>query len=243
MNGWIKLHRKLLENAIFYKPDYFQVWVFILLKVNHEEKQIIWNNEKKLLKKGSGIFSQKDVAKYFNFSRAKVKRILEYLENEHQILVKTYSKFTEIQVVNWEEYQESISSEHQTNISRASAEHQLYTDKNDKNYKKEEREIFDNARLIFPGKKNGLDTEFNNFIKKTKDFNEVIHILEEKIKAQISIREAQKRKGEFVPPWKHFKTWINNRCWEEEPEMSYSEPKPSNSKTLTEDEYKLKFQA
>lgn len=103
--GFILLHRKMLENAIFYKADYYQIWCYILLKVNHKDTDIIWNGEKKTIKRGSGIFSQKKISEELKIAIGTVSNALKYLKTEKQIEIKTTPKFTEIQVVNWEQYQ------------------------------------------------------------------------------------------------------------------------------------------
>lgn len=105
LDGFILLHRKTLENAIFYKADYYQIWCYILLKVNHKETEMIWNGEKKTIKKGAGIFSQKKISEELKIAIGTVSNALKYLKSENQIEIKTTPKFTEIQVVNWEQYQ------------------------------------------------------------------------------------------------------------------------------------------
>jgi uncharacterized protein YdaU (DUF1376 family) len=79
-----------------------------------------------------------------------------------------------------------------------------------------EKTFFEKARVLYPGTKRGLETEFENFKKKHKDWKQVVLILEEKIQAQIRVRDYRKGLNEFVPEWKNFSTWINQRCWEEE---------------------------
>jgi hypothetical protein len=106
MEGFILLHRKMLENAIFYKPDYYQIWTYILLKVNHKDNEFIWNGEKKIVKQGSGIFSQKKISEELKISIGTVHNCLKYLKSESQIEIKTTSKFTEITVINWKQYQD-----------------------------------------------------------------------------------------------------------------------------------------
>jgi hypothetical protein len=75
--------------------------------------------------------------------------------------------------------------------------------------------LFEEARKIYPGIKRGFDTEFKNF-KKHKDFEAVVTTLKQAIENQIKYKELKKKKNEFAPDWKHLKTWVNNRCWEEE---------------------------
>jgi predicted transcriptional regulator len=137
MEGWIKLHRKILESAVFMKPDYFQVWIYILLEVNHKDKKIIWNNEYKIIEKGSGIFSQKSISKKLNISLSTVNRILKCLENGNQIEVKTTNKYTEIKVVNWQDYQECSENGNQMETKWKPNGKQMETNNNVKNDKNE----------------------------------------------------------------------------------------------------------
>ena len=68
----------------------------------------------------------------------------------------------------------------------------------------EERQLFDDFRLRYSGKKRGFDTEFNNFRKKHKDWKQVLTILVD-LKLEFG---TEKR---FIP---HFQTFINQRKWE-----------------------------
>lgn len=79
----------------------------------------------------------------------------------------------------------------------------------------EEEELFETFRLAYQGSKNGHDTEFKNF-KKHKDWKEVVRFLLPAYERQEAIREQQKRETGWRPQPKNLKTWLNNRCWEEE---------------------------
>jgi len=79
----------------------------------------------------------------------------------------------------------------------------------------EQKTQFDEARKLYPGTKRGLETEFANFRKKHKDWRDVLPDLRPAI---LLIQHERKRKataGEFVPEWPHFRTWINQRRWEQ----------------------------
>ena len=78
------------------------------------------------------------------------------------------------------------------------------------------KELFEKARVLYPGTKRGFKTEWDNFYKKHADSLEVVGLLHESIEKQITHRKALQVQNRFVPEWKHFQTWINNRCWEEE---------------------------
>lgn len=79
-----------------------------------------------------------------------------------------------------------------------------------------ETQVFDAARQVYPGMKNGLLYEFKNF-QRQKDYKQSLPLLLPAIEKQKKWREKMKgTKGQFVPEWKFFTTWINQRCWEQE---------------------------
>jgi len=74
---------------------------------------------------------------------------------------------------------------------------------------------FDEFRKLYPGTKRGLRTEFDNFVKKHKDWKEILPVLKERLEYQIKARQIREERKLFVPEWKNLRTWINQRCWEE----------------------------
>ncbi len=78
-------------------------------------------------------------------------------------------------------------------------------------------EEFKELRKLHPGKKqHGLEDDFSNYKKKNKDWKELLPKLKEAIEAQIENRERHNTAGVWIEPWKHFRTWINQRCWNAE---------------------------
>ncbi len=84
------------------------------------------------------------------------------------------------------------------------------------NYKENYLEIFEEFRKNYPGTKRGLETEFNYFTKTIKDWAEVISRLQPALANQINDRQQKESEGKFIPEWKHLKSWIYNRYWENE---------------------------
>lgn len=76
-------------------------------------------------------------------------------------------------------------------------------------------EAFEAAQKLYPGRKRGAPTEFEDFKRKHKDWRDVVDCLQPALKILIAEREKNLRENKFVPPWKNFKTWLYNRCWEE----------------------------
>lgn len=79
----------------------------------------------------------------------------------------------------------------------------------------EEREIFDIFRKEYPGKKKGNDTEYLNFIKRHKDWKDILPLLSERLVYQKEARAVRAENKLFNASWKDLQTWINQRCWED----------------------------
>jgi len=75
--------------------------------------------------------------------------------------------------------------------------------------------IFDSFRKKYPGTKRGNLTEFTDF-NKNKSWRDILPILEIKLDQQILDRKQKELAKKFVPGWKNLKTWIHQKCWEEE---------------------------
>jgi len=84
--------------------------------------------------------------------------------------------------------------------------------------RKEDRDVifldFEDAQKLYPGTKRGVETELTDFRKKHADWKDVCPALELAIRMQITKREEMANRKEFVPPWKNFKTYLYQRCWE-----------------------------
>lgn len=127
-NGWIKLHRKLLENPISKKPVWAWLWIVLLLKANHEDKKMIWNGDVVVIKEGQLVTGRLQLSKATGIPQTTIERILDYLENGHQIEQQKTTKYRLITIVNWKEHQERTAK-------RTTNGQQTDTNKNDKNDK------------------------------------------------------------------------------------------------------------
>ena len=135
MEGWIKLHRKILENPIICKDsDYLSVWMYLLLNATHKEMPALFKGEKIILKPGQLITGRKSIANKLKISESKIYRIINEYKSEHQIEQQTSNKNSLITILNWNRYQQyEQQNETQMNNKRTATEQQVNTNKNDKN--------------------------------------------------------------------------------------------------------------
>lgn len=134
MSGWICLHRKIRDAAWYGKPDYLAVWIHMLLKANHKEKQVAIGNQIITVKRGQFVAGRKSLAAETGVQESKVNRIINVFKTEQQLEQQAFSKFSLFSIVNYEQYQNSEhQSEQQVNSKRTADEQQMNTNNNDNN--------------------------------------------------------------------------------------------------------------
>lgn len=135
-NGWIKLHRKILNNSISSNPKIAWCWVRFLLEASHKEINFFIESQKVHLKPGQFVWGEKKWGRILRVSSSTARRIKDVLKNEDLIEEQTNNRFTLITVKKWEEYQQNKEqNEEQMKNKRRTDEEQMKTNKNDKNDK------------------------------------------------------------------------------------------------------------
>lgn len=107
-DGWIKLHRKTLDNPVCMKDaEYFAVWCWLLLNASYTPETKWFKGKKIELKEGQILTTLDEISRVLSIKQSKVVRILNLLKNEKQIEKQTSNRNTLISVVNWEKFQSS----------------------------------------------------------------------------------------------------------------------------------------
>ncbi len=149
MEGWVKFHRKMLENPIICKDaETFAIWGYLLLSATHKEYTEWFGGKKIALKPGQLIVGRKKIAEVLRVSESKVQRTLKRFEDEHQIEQQTSNANRLITIVSWESYQYSErQTEQPVNSQRTTSEQPVNTYKNErmKECKKETYSASDEA--------------------------------------------------------------------------------------------------
>jgi len=133
-NGFIKLHRKLIEWEWFSDSNTFHVFMFLLLDANHADKK--WKGV--MVKRGEKITSVDKIRLRTGLSTQTVRTCLKRLESTREITIKTTNRYSIITICNYDTYQcrENSTNKQLTN-DQQTANKQLTTNKNEKNEKKD----------------------------------------------------------------------------------------------------------
>jgi len=232
MEGWIKLHRKLVLSDLWLSETFTrgQAWIDMLILANHKDGFIRVRGINIAIKRGQLGWSEVKLSKRWGWSRTKTRHFLKELEKVQQIVQQKNAVSLLISIVNYDEYQKKDSKK---DIKSTAEVQQKDTNKNVKNEKTNITVIFEVFIKAFPGTKRGLITEFENFIKKNKP--EIVDLLLPALEKEKKHRAKQTELKEFVPPWKNLSTWINQRCWEQEfPEVMQTTNNHQSQKTPAE---------
>lgn len=139
-----------MDNPIFQKPNLLQLFLYCLLKANHETKEIIFNNEIIKIEKGTFITGRFEIAKDLKMNPASVYKNLKKLEMLSYISLKSNNKFSMLTILKYNTYQTIVTTkEQQSNNKVTTKEQQSNTNKKYKNDKKEDRgEYFSQSPFI-----------------------------------------------------------------------------------------------
>ena len=220
MEGWIKIHRKILENPIVCKDsETLSIWVYLLLNATHKEMPALFKGKKITLKKGQLITGILSISKRLKINKDKIQRTLKCFEIDKQIEQQTSNQNRLITIVNWNEYQEIDNQNDKQMINkRETNDKQLITNKNVKN----ERNILyygEYKNVFFTNEQyQKLLNEFPN------DYNERIQRLDDYIQSSgkkykdclATIRTWARKEGYIKPSEQKEEHYVENTMSVEE---------------------------
>ena len=145
-NGWIKLHRKLLDSEIFASQIGLKIWIWCLLKASHKGRFIpikIGKGETTVtVEKGAFIFGRHSAERELNINGSTVYKWVQKLQNMGMINIESNNQYSIITICNYMDYQrvdeEQVTAKEQPSNNQVTAKEQpRNTYKNVKNVKKE----------------------------------------------------------------------------------------------------------
>ena len=236
MEGWIKLHRKILEcNSLRREPyTQMQAWIWLILMANHKDKTIYVNEQPKVIKAGQRYTSIENLAKEWQWSRNKVKRFLSVLESERMIDTERTNAGTTITIINYRVYQLGELADELTYEPTSeptyepTSEPQTRMNKNEKNEKEKSivhsdeldksfKELLDRY-ASFSHNRNGSTNAKKKYrllcTKGSEIGGERIKLTPEQIEQAVGVyvddMVTKKERGEWTPEWRNISTVMNN---------------------------------
>jgi hypothetical protein len=162
-NGWIKLHRKIFDNPMYFSEPFtrMQAWIDLLLLANHSGQYFYIRGNRVDVKRGEVAHSMESLAQRWKWSRGKVLRYISQLENSQMIVQQKNHVITKLSITNYNTYQSDGTTDSTTDGQQTVQ--QTDTNKNDKNEKNENKER--ETRTQQPKSTNPDYIKFNNWIQ------------------------------------------------------------------------------
>jgi|AMWB02.1.fsa_nt_gi hypothetical protein len=137
--GWVCLHRKIIDSMVFQNEGLLKVWIWCLAKANHEIKwvPIMTGRGSSIVKvePGQFIFGRKTAAKELKMKESSVHYRMKILQKHQNLDMQPNSHYSIITIINWKAYQESkIESNRQPNKQLTGNQQATSTNNNDNNY-------------------------------------------------------------------------------------------------------------
>ncbi len=239
MEGWIKLHRKILDNPIVCKDnDTLAIWIYLLLNATHQDIPALFKGKKITLKKGQLITGILSIANNLSINKDKVQRTLKLFESDKQIEQQTSNKNRLISILNWDKYQEIDNQNDKQMINKCETDDkQMITNKNERikeiyiyGQTTGQENIFDNVDVELEEiKKQKWKIQFDEFynayprkvkkqdvkkwFEKNKPSNELFSSMMNSLEQFRASKDWQKDGGQYIP---YPSTWLNQKRWEDE---------------------------
>ena len=138
-NGFIFLHRALLDSRVFSDEKMLKVWIWILLKANYQPTTEYVKGQKISLDVGEFFINTTNAADELGLSRSTFHRILHILKDETQISLNVKRNGTLVKVLNWGIYQtptlatrNANETQSETQMKRSTYINNKYNNKNNK---------------------------------------------------------------------------------------------------------------
>jgi hypothetical protein len=138
MEGWIKLHRKLLNWEWYSTPNMVHLFIYLLLSANHQNKK--WQGVD--IQRGQLMAGRNKISAKTGISVQSVRTCLANLQSTNEMTIKSTKQYSIITICKYEDYQinEKECNQVINQVSNQQTNQRVTTNKNDKEEKNKEKE-------------------------------------------------------------------------------------------------------
>lgn len=201
--GWIKIHRSIFDKGWFNNSEAIHLWLYLILKANHCEREVLWNGKIMMLQSGKLITGRKKISEETGIQESKVERLLKLFESEQQIEQQKTNTSRLISIVNYSKFQTGEQQvEQQVNNKRTTNEQQVNTIqelKNKRNKELKNKNISSNKFDVASGDfDNSIKSDLNNDVDLSEgDVSNEKENATESRKSAKNQKESQQDASEF----------------------------------------------
>lgn len=125
--GWVSLHRKLLDNPIFKNHKLLQTFLYCLLRATHDDIEQLVGDDIVSIKTGQLVTGRKAISRATGLTEQNVRTALSKLEKLQILTINPTSKYSIITVLAWDVHQQTNQ---QVTNSQPTSNQQVTTNNN-----------------------------------------------------------------------------------------------------------------
>jgi hypothetical protein len=211
--GWIKIHRTIIDKGWFQDSNAVHLWFYLLLKASHSKSEYLWNGQIIDLQPGQFVTGRKKIANETGIQESKIERLLKLFESEQQIEQRKTNTSRLISIINYKKFQSNEQPfEQRVNNKRTTSEQRVNTNKELKELKELKNDnykdslnpllifIFENCPNIQKMSQPMTETEANKLMDAFQ-FQEITEIL-------VSMDNYKKLNTSYQSPFKTCLNWL-----------------------------------
>jgi DNA replication protein DnaD len=116
LQGWVSIHRKIMNNPVWQDPKLLKLWMLCLLEASHKEHEQLVGRKIVKLQPGQFITGRFSLAKTYNEGSKKANKVeertlwrwMKMLEEYDFLSINSNTKFSVITIKNWNQYQQNV---------------------------------------------------------------------------------------------------------------------------------------
>ena len=105
-NGFIVLHRKLLDWYGYSSPNRLSLWISLLMLASHEDKRFVFNGLPIELKRGEFVTGRKKLSLLTGISESYVERLMSEFEKEGMLRQQKGNRNRIVSITSYNQYQD-----------------------------------------------------------------------------------------------------------------------------------------
>jgi hypothetical protein len=170
MEGWIKLHRSLIDWEWYQDANARSLFMHLLLMANHDDGK--WKGQ--IIKRGQRLTSLKHLSAETGISIQSLRTSISKLKSTHEITHESTHSFTLITICNYETYQSrkgdtNTGSNTQTNMPPTCDQHATNNKQECKKEKREETDTKLSTEIGISDECEGIDFIWSNTTKTKRE--------------------------------------------------------------------------
>ena len=151
MEGYVKLHRSIVDSTVFQDAEVLKLWIWLLCNVAYADHDVLINGKIITVKTGQVITGRKKLGEQLNLSENKVYRALSILQKLGNVNIKTNNRYSVVTVTKWAKYQSdnqnvnntvTTQQQHSNNTATTQQQHSNTTkESKERKERKERKEV------------------------------------------------------------------------------------------------------